>query len=132
MSAERLAVGDLVRCPRCRGRHPTEQSAGGCATDYATSMLFYRCGRELFYAGQIGGTAQKLQDVHRRVTMNAWTLTLDGHVMTCQIRQDSGGWDAVLYLDGEALFSRRCFNEVHAQFVASGLKQDELAAGWID
>jgi hypothetical protein len=42
MSAERLAVGDLVRCARCGKWHPTEQPDSGSATDYAEQMLFIR------------------------------------------------------------------------------------------
>jgi len=130
VSAERLAVGDRVLCPKCRRWHPADRESSGSATDYAERMLFIRCGPSRFYVGQVGGTTRKLQDVRCRVAMTAWTLTLDGHFMTCQIRQDVGGWDTVLYLDGETLFAQRCYDEAHATFVANGLKLDEERAGW--
>jgi hypothetical protein len=58
MSAERLAVGDRVRCPKCRRWHPADRESSGSATDYAERMLFIRCGASLFYVGQISGTAR--------------------------------------------------------------------------
>jgi hypothetical protein len=48
MSAERLTIGPLIRCIRCRRWHPAMQPTSGSATDYATRMLFYRCGEALF------------------------------------------------------------------------------------
>ena len=51
MSAEHLAVGDLVRCVTCGRWHRAEQPTSGSATDYAEHMLYYRCGEHLFYVG---------------------------------------------------------------------------------
>jgi len=58
MSAERLAVGDLVRCSRCRKWHPAATWTGGSAIDYAEKMLFIRCGTVRFFVGTIGGPAR--------------------------------------------------------------------------
>jgi len=58
MSADRLAVGDLVRCPRCRKWHPAEIWVSGSATDYAEKMLFIRCATTRFFVGTIGGRAR--------------------------------------------------------------------------
>jgi hypothetical protein len=58
MTAERLAVGDLVRCSRCREWHPAETWASGSATDYAEKMLFIRCGTARFFVGTIGGRSR--------------------------------------------------------------------------
>jgi hypothetical protein len=55
MSAERLAVGDLVRCWRCGKWHPAETWASGAATDDAQKMLFIRCGTARFFVGTIDG-----------------------------------------------------------------------------
>src|SRR6266853_3363159 len=63
MSAERLAIGDLVRCSKCRGWHPAEQSASGSSTDYAERMLFMCCGAGLFYVGQQGLPARDPKQV---------------------------------------------------------------------
>jgi hypothetical protein len=132
MSAERLAIGDLIRCHKCRRWHPTEQPASGSATDYATQMLFYRCGDALFYAGQISGTAREPKNVRSPLVVEAWRLVLDRRVMACEIRQDASGWDVMLRGDGEPIFSRRCDDENHAQFVATGLMKDHRRAGWTD
>src|SRR5215467_1530407 len=35
MSAEKLAVGDRVGCPKCRRWHPAMQPSSGSMTDYA-------------------------------------------------------------------------------------------------
>jgi len=58
MSAERLAVGDLVRCSRCRKWHPAVTFDSGSATDYAERILFIRCGTARFFVGIIGGPAR--------------------------------------------------------------------------
>jgi len=59
MSAERLAVGDRVRCPKCRRWHPADRESSGSATDYAERMLFIGCGD----VGQIGGAAVPAREV---------------------------------------------------------------------
>jgi hypothetical protein len=58
MSAERLAIGDLVRCSRCRKWHPAATWASGSAIDYAEKMLFIRCGTVRFFVGMIDGPAR--------------------------------------------------------------------------
>ena len=58
MSAERLAVGDLVRCSRCRQWHPAATWASGSAIDYSEKMLFIRCGTVRFLVGTIDGPAR--------------------------------------------------------------------------
>jgi hypothetical protein len=67
MSAERLAVGDLVRCSKCRGWHPAETGESGSATDYAEGMLYIRCGGGLFYEGQHGLPARDPRHAQRSV-----------------------------------------------------------------
>src|SRR5215471_8065468 len=57
MSAERLAVWDLMRCSRCHKWHPAETWASGSATDYADKMLFIRCDTAHFFVGTIDGRA---------------------------------------------------------------------------
>jgi hypothetical protein len=52
MSAERLALGDLIHCGKCRGWHPAEEPRSGGQTDYGDGILIIRCGADLFYAGQ--------------------------------------------------------------------------------
>src|SRR5215470_11933759 len=42
MSAERLVVGDRVRCPKCRRWYPADRESSRSATDYAVH-LFIRC-----------------------------------------------------------------------------------------
>jgi len=40
-----------------------------------------------------------------------WRLVHDGHVQTCELRDDSKagpGWDVMLLEDGEPLLSKRC------------------------
>jgi len=54
MSAERLDVGDMVRCLHCSGWHSATLSSGDCGTDYARRMLFIRCGANVYYIGQAG------------------------------------------------------------------------------
>src|SRR5262245_32821966 len=63
MSAERLAVGDLVRCSRCRKWHPAATWASGSTVDYAEKMLIIRCGTVRFFVGTIGGPARDLTAV---------------------------------------------------------------------
>jgi hypothetical protein len=63
----------------------------------------------------------------------AWTLTLDGRTIACELRDESrigAGWDVAIRQDGELSFSRRCPDEAYARHVANGLKQDHLRAGW--
>jgi hypothetical protein len=72
MSAERLAVGDLVRCVTCGRWHPAMQPSSGSATDYAERMLYYRCGERLFYVGQIGGTARDPKRVKSPLELELW------------------------------------------------------------
>jgi hypothetical protein len=57
----------------------------------------------------------------------------DDREISCKLLDDSragAGWDVVVLQDGEWLFSRRCTDETHARFVAQGLKQDQVNAGW--
>jgi hypothetical protein len=65
VSAERLAIGDEIRCLKCHRWHPAEQTASGSSTDYAERMLYIRCGPGLFYAGQIGAPARDPARVRR-------------------------------------------------------------------
>ena len=132
MSAERLAVGDRVHCHKCRQWHPTEQPASGSATDYATQMLFYRCGTALFYAGQIGSTARDPKAVKSPLELELWRVTLDGRILSCDLRCDAAGWDVVIRSDREAPFSRRCVSEDEARCCAHALHQDHLVQGWTD
>src|SRR5262249_12710644 len=69
------------------------------------------------------------------VGVEVWRLTREGHVMCCELRNDSGsgaGWEVVLKLDGEWLLGRRCEDEGFAKFVANGMKQDHLHGGWTE
>ncbi len=132
MSAERLAIGDLVRCTKCRRWHPTELPASGSETDYATRMLFYRCGNATFYAGQIGTPARDPKMIKSPLELELWRVTKDGQTFSCELRRDSGGWDVLIRSNGEALFSRRCASEEHARYCAAGLKQYEINAGYMD
>jgi hypothetical protein len=47
-------------------------------------------------------------------------------------KESSSGveWNAVIRSDDEHSFSRRCLDEWHARFVAEGLGQDHIKAGW--
>jgi hypothetical protein len=65
ISAVRLAIGDLIRCSKCRGWHPAEQTASGSATDYAERMLYIRCGGGLFCVGQLGLPARDPRHAQR-------------------------------------------------------------------
>jgi len=49
----------------------------------------------------------------------------DGRTISCELRCDANGWDALIRDNGEALFSRRRISEDEARYVASRLKQDE-------
>lgn len=58
-----------------------------------------------------------------------------GRVQTCELRDDSkagAGWDVMLLLDGEPVFSQRCVDERGARYVAQSFKQDILRTGWVD
>ena len=132
MSAERLAIGDLIRCVSCGRWHPAMQPSSGSATDYAERMLYYRCGERLFYVGQIGGTARDAKRVKAPLELELWRVTKDGRELSCELRCDANGWDVLIRSNGEALFSRRCESEEHARYRANGLKQDELKAGWVE
>jgi len=64
-----------------------------------------------------------------------WTMTLDGHTISCELRDESrlgGGWDVCIRQDGDLSFSRRCPDEAFARFVVQGLKQDHVRAGWVE
>ena len=108
MSAERLAVGDLVRCSRCHRWHPAETWASGSATDYAEKMLFIRCGTAHFYVGQIGVPARDPKAVKSPLELELWRVTSHGRMISCDLRCDANGWDVLIRENGEALFSRRC------------------------
>jgi hypothetical protein len=63
----------------------------------------------------------------------AWRLMKDGHVTTCvrfNEEQIGAGWEVVIKIDDEWVFGRRCEDQGLARFVANGLKQDHLRAGW--
>jgi len=132
MSAERLAVGDRVRCPKCRGWHPAMQPESGSITDYAERMLYIKCRQSLFYVGQIGDTARHPQDVKSPLQLELWRVKSRGRILSCELRCDANGWDVLVRLDGESVFSRSCATEDEARHVANGLKQDELKTGAID
>ena len=65
----------------------------------------------------------------------AWRLRdpATGQVQSCEFRDDSkagAGWDVMLLLDGEPVFSRRCVDERGARYVADSYRQDTVRAGW--
>src|SRR5262245_9995281 len=127
MSAERLAVGDLIRCMSCGRWHPAMQPSSGSQTDYAERMLYYKCGERLFYVGQIDGTARDPTRV--KAPLELWCVTKGGRTPSCELCCDANGWDVRVKSDGEALFSRCCTSEDEAKYVADGLKQAELTHG---
>ena len=87
MSAEKLAVGDRVRCPKCRRWHPADLESSGSATDYAERLLFIRCGESLFYVGQAGGTAREPKNVKSPLELELWRVRRhDGHTISCELR----------------------------------------------
>jgi len=108
MSAERLAVGDRVRCPKCRRWHTADLESSGSATDYAERMLFVRCGESLFYVGQAGGTARDPKSVQAPLQLELWRVRRPDGTISCELRCDANGWDVLLRSNGEPLFSRRC------------------------
>jgi hypothetical protein len=64
-----------------------------------------------------------------------WRVTKEGRTLACELHSDErsgAGWEVVLKADGEWLFGRRCPDEGFARFVATGLRQDQQRAGWID
>jgi hypothetical protein len=64
-----------------------------------------------------------------------WTMTLDGHTIACELRDESrwgGGFDVLIRQDGELSFSRRCVSEDEARYCAHGLHQDHLLHGWME
>src|SRR5215468_981905 len=132
MSAEQLAVGDRVRCPKCRRWHAADLESSGSATDYAERMLFIRCGASVFYIGQIGGTARDPKAVKSPLELELWRVRRRDGTISCELRCDANGWDVLIRFDGEALFSRRCTSEDEARFVANGMKQDELNTSGIE
>jgi len=132
MSAERLAIGDLVRCTRCRKWHPAETWESGSATDYAEKMLFIRCGTAHFFVGTIDGRARDPKVVKSPLERQLWRVMSDGRTISCELRCDANGWDVLIRDNGEALFSRRCASEDEARDVANGLKQDELNTGAVE
>jgi hypothetical protein len=67
--------------------------------------------------------------------VEAWRLHHDGHVQTCELRDDSragAGWDVMVLEDDEPLFSRRCVDEQGARYVAESFRQDLLRTGWTE
>jgi hypothetical protein len=74
--------------------------------------------------------ARNPKDVLCPMVEKLWRVVNGGRSLSCELRQDSAGWDVLMRSDDEALFSRRCADEAEARFVADGLKQDELNAGW--
>ena len=87
MSAEKLAVGDRVRCPKCRRWHPADLESSGSATDYGERLLFIRCGESLFYVGQAGGTAREPKNVKSPLELELWRVRRhDGHTISCELR----------------------------------------------
>jgi hypothetical protein len=132
MSAEHLAVGDQMRCPKCRRWHPADLESSGSATDYAERILFIRCGTSLFYIGQIGGTARDPEAVKSPLELELWRVRRRDGTISCELRCDGNGWDVLIRFDGEALFSRRCTSEDEARYVANRMMQDELKAAGIE
>src|SRR5215467_5786667 len=108
MSAEKLAVGDRVGCPKCRRWHPAMQPSSGSMTDYADRMLYIQCGKSLFYVGQIGGAARGPRTVKAPLELELWRVRSHGRIVSCELRCDANGWDVLIRSDGDALFSRRC------------------------
>jgi hypothetical protein len=95
-------------------------------------MLFYRCGTALFYAGQIGSRARDPKAVKAPLELELWRVTLDGRILSCELRCDAAGWDVLIRSAGDALFSRRCGSEDEARYCAHGLHQDHLLHGWME
>jgi hypothetical protein len=65
----------------------------------------------------------------------AWRVTKDGRVLSCELRNDAragAGWDVVIRQDGELSFSRRCADEQGARYVANALRADHVNAGWAE
>jgi len=105
MSAERLAVGDLVCCSRCRKWHPAEAWTSGSATDYAEKMLFIHCGTAHFFVGTIDGRARDPKAVKSPLELELWRVSNHGRTISCELRCDANGWGVLIRDDGEPLFS---------------------------
>jgi hypothetical protein len=56
MSAERLALGDLVECPDCHLWHPARRPRGAKQSDPRADWLFITC-RAAHLVGQVGQPA---------------------------------------------------------------------------
>jgi hypothetical protein len=66
---------------------------------------------------------------------NAWRLTREDHVLSCELRDESRegfGWEVVIRQDDQVSFSRRCETEPLARYVADMRKQHYVLAGWVD
>ena len=52
-----LEPGDEIHCPHC-GRWHMLITTGTDGTPYAVAMLFFRCVKGVYYAGQIAGSCR--------------------------------------------------------------------------
>jgi hypothetical protein len=52
-----LEEGDELQCPHCKRWHPVT-ACHTEGTDYTVRMLYWRCTKGLYYAGQIGSTSR--------------------------------------------------------------------------
>ena len=55
--AHSLKPGDEIHCPNCRAWHPVH-AIHDVGTEYVRAMLYWTCGDEQYYAGQIGTTSR--------------------------------------------------------------------------
>ena len=54
-------------------------------------------------------------------------------MQSCEIRDETAvgaGWDVLVLVNGEPLFSRRCVDDRQARYVAESLRQDNVRGGW--
>ena len=54
-----LAPGDELHCPHCHRWHTLTLNIGNIrSTDYSDAMLFFKCSKGSYYAGEIGGSSR--------------------------------------------------------------------------
>jgi hypothetical protein len=62
-----------------------------------------------------------------------WTLQKRGHVLACELRDDSrdlAGADCQVFHDGFLMFSQRCPLELNARQLAETIRRDYERQGW--
>ena len=62
-------------------------------TDYAERMLYIKCGKSLFYVGQIRGTARDPKNVKSPLELELWRVRRRDCTISCELRCDANGWD---------------------------------------